>query len=64
LGFAGLIESMVERFKQQIGADAWVIATGGWSGLMMQVTKAFDHVEPDLTLNGLRIVYEMNEAAG
>jgi type III pantothenate kinase len=63
-GFAGLIESMVERFKQQIGSDAWVIATGGWSGLMNQVTKAFDHVDPDLTLNGLRIVYEMNEAAG
>ena len=60
-GFAGLIESMIERFKQEIGGDAWVIATGGWSGLMSQLTKAFDHVDPDLTLTGLRLVYEMNE---
>jgi type III pantothenate kinase len=61
-GFAGLIESMVGRFKQQIGADAWVIATGGWSNLMSQVTKAFDQVDENLTLTGLRLVYEMNSA--
>ena len=60
-GSAELICGMVRRFKAEIGEDAWVIATGGWSGLMSQLTSVFDCVEPDLTLNGLRLVYEMNE---
>ncbi len=61
LGYAGLIESMIERFKAEIGADAWVVATGGWATLMAELTS-FDHVDPDLTLKGLRHIYEMNEA--
>jgi type III pantothenate kinase len=63
LGFAGLIESMVGRFKDELGDDAWVIGTGGWSGLMSELTPVFDHVDPNLTLTGLRLVYEMNEGA-
>jgi type III pantothenate kinase len=62
-GFAGLIESMVARFKAEIGEDAWVIATGGWSHLMRDLTFVFDHVDPNLTLNGLRLVYEMNDGS-
>ena len=61
-GYAGLIDSMVERFKAEIGTDAWVIGTGGWSLLMSQLTTAIDHVDPNLTLTGLRLVYEMNES--
>jgi type III pantothenate kinase len=61
-GYTGLIEEMVRRFKSEIGEDAWVIATGGWAALMSQLTHTFDHVDPDLTLEGLRLVYEMNEA--
>ena len=63
LGYAGLIDSMVGRFKAEVGADAWVIGTGGWSTLMSQLATSFDHVEPNLTLNGLRLVYEMNEGS-
>ena len=62
-GYAGLIEGMIGRFKAEIGEDAWVVATGGWATLLHQLTKVFDHVDPDLTLTGLRIVYEMNEAS-
>jgi type III pantothenate kinase len=60
-GYVGLIEGMIERFKSEIGDDAWVIATGGWARLLNQLTRAFDHVDPDLTLTGLRLVYELNE---
>jgi len=62
-GYAELIEGMVRRFKAEIGEDAWVVATGGWAPLMSELTKAFDHVDLDLTLQGLRLVYEMNEGA-
>jgi type III pantothenate kinase len=63
-GYVHLIEGMIGRFRGEIGQDAWVIATGGWAPLLSQMTKAFDHVDLDLTLNGLRIVYEMNEGSG
>jgi type III pantothenate kinase len=62
-GYAGLIDTMVARFKAEIGEDAWVIGTGGWSGLLSQLTAAFHHIEPNLTLTGLRLVYEMNEVS-
>jgi type III pantothenate kinase len=60
-GYKGLIEEMIRLFKSEIGEDAWVIATGGWSGLMSQLTRSFDYVDPNLTLEGLRLVFEMNE---
>lgn len=63
LGYAGLIESMVKRFKAEIGEDAWVVGTGGWSILMAELTHCFDHVEPDLTLIGLKIIFEMNQGS-
>jgi type III pantothenate kinase len=53
---------MIRLFKAEIGEEAWVVATGGWAGLMSQLTRSFDYVDPNLTLNGLRMVYEMNEA--
>lgn len=62
-GFVDLIEGMIRRFKAEIGEDAWVIGTGGWAKLIGGLTKAFDHVDEDLTLEGLRLVYAMNEAS-
>jgi type III pantothenate kinase len=61
LGYVSLIEGMIARIKEVIGEEAWVVATGGWAELIARETKVFDHVDPDLTLVGLRIVYEMNE---
>jgi type III pantothenate kinase len=63
LGYTSLIEGMVARIKAEIGSDAWVIATGGWASLIAGLTNVFDNVDPDLTLTGLRLVYELNEGA-
>ncbi|HXG35509.1 MAG TPA: type III pantothenate kinase [Dehalococcoidia bacterium] len=59
-GYIGLIEGLVARFKEELGEDSRVIATGGYADLIAQGTAVVDHVNPDLTLLGLRLVYEMN----
>ena len=60
LGYVGLIEGMVTRFKNELGGTARVIGTGGWAALIAKETNVFDHVDADLTLKGLRLLYEMN----
>jgi type III pantothenate kinase len=62
-GYAELIEGMVRRFKAEVGDGAWVVGTGGWAHLMSQLTSCFDHVDEDLSLHGLRQLYELNEGA-
>ncbi len=62
-GYVDLVEGLVRRFKDEIGENAWVIATGGFAQLIANQTKIFDAVDPDLTLKGLRLVYELNEAS-
>ena len=57
-GFVSLIEGMVSRFKAELGDDARVVATGGWSELIGRASRGVDHVEPLLTLEGLRLVWE------
>ena len=59
-GFAGQVDGMVKRISAELGADPIVIATGGLSHLMVSVCESLDHHEPDLTLIGLRLVYEKN----
>ena len=65
-GFAELIEGMLTRFKMELHPDApddvTVVATGGLANLMAEHTESFDHVNPELTLVGLRMVQEMNNA--
>jgi type III pantothenate kinase len=61
LGYVGLVESMVARFKIELGGEATVIGTGGWSELIGRETTVFDAVDMDLTLKGLRLLYEMNQ---
>ncbi len=61
-GYVGLIEGMVARFKKELGGSARVIGTGGWSELFSRETDAFDVVDPDLTLHGLRLIYELNRS--
>ena len=59
-GYVGLIEGMVVRFKEELGGQAKVIGTGGWAELIAKETAVFDVVDPDLTLHGLRLIYEAN----
>ncbi len=60
LGYVGLVEGMVDRFRQELGPEMRVIATGGLAGLVARQTTVFDAVEPWLTLEGLRLIYGLN----
>ena len=62
-GHVGMVEAMVRRFKAELGGDARVVATGGMAPLVQKETDVFDMVNPDLTLIGLRIVYEINTSS-
>ncbi len=57
-GYVGMIEGLVERTRAQIGRPTTVIATGGLSVLFNEHTDVFDHLESDLTLRGLLILYQ------
>ena len=63
LGHVGLVEGMVARFKEELGHEAQVVATGGLAEVIAKETDVFDHINLDLTLTGLRIIYEMNTQA-
>ncbi|TFG82488.1 MAG: type III pantothenate kinase [Spirochaetales bacterium] len=52
LGYAGLVDSLVARFKAELGG-AKVVATGGLCRVLSGLTQAFDAIQPDLTLDGL-----------
>ncbi|MEG6522059.1 type III pantothenate kinase [Desulfotomaculum sp. 1211_IL3151] len=60
-GFAGQVEFLVRRMKQEIGADAKVIATGGLADIMAQETSVIDKVNQFLTLQGLKFIYDRNQ---
>jgi type III pantothenate kinase len=59
-GYASLIEGMVARFRAELGEKARVIGTGGYAEIFARETNVFDAVDPDLTLQGLRLIYEAN----
>ncbi len=58
LGYIGLIEGLLTRISKELGSKPFVIATGGLGGVIAPHTDAIDVYEPDLTLHGLRIVFE------
>ncbi|MDX1521194.1 MAG: type III pantothenate kinase, partial [Anaerolineae bacterium] len=55
-GYVGIVESMVARFKQELGEATRVVATGGLAQIIGNETKVIDVVNPWLTLEGVRIV--------
>jgi type III pantothenate kinase len=59
-GYVGLVEGMVTRFRDELGPDMKVIATGGLAPVLAAETKVIDAVEPWLTLEGLRLIWEMH----
>lgn len=56
-GYVAMIEGLTARLKAEIGRPAKVIATGGLATLFDQHTSAFDAIEPDLTIQGLGLLY-------
>ena len=59
-GFAASVDGMVARFQNELGGDAVVVATGGLAPVIAPVASSIEHVEPFLTLHGLRIVHARN----
>jgi len=59
-GYVALVEGMVERFRGELGPDMKVIATGGLADIIARETSVFGIVAPWLTLDGLRIIWELN----
>ena len=59
-GHVGMVEAMVERFKKEMGDGVKVVATGGMAQVIDQETDVFDEINMDLTLIGLRLIYELN----
>ncbi|HOJ76658.1 MAG TPA: type III pantothenate kinase [Bacillota bacterium] len=62
-GYIGLVEAMIKRFKSEMNANPRVIATGGIADLIAGDTELFDAINPYLTLEGLRIIYELNQTS-
>ncbi|HOZ62510.1 MAG TPA: type III pantothenate kinase, partial [Smithellaceae bacterium] len=60
-GYAGLIDGIVQRMKNEAKTDPMVIATGGLAAIVATETKSIERVEEMLTLEGLRIIYHMNK---
>jgi len=60
-GYVALVEGMVERIKEELGEETKVIATGGLAGVIAGETSAIQVVNLNLTLEGLRLIYEMNK---
>ena len=61
-GYVGMIEGLVARIKAEFGAPMRVIATGGLAPLFSEGTLVIEQIEPDLTLDGLRLLAERNPA--
>jgi type III pantothenate kinase len=57
-GYVAMIEGLVARLKSEIGRPSKVIATGGLAALFEPHTTVFDAIEPDLTIQGLAMMYE------
>ncbi|MDR2550523.1 MAG: type III pantothenate kinase [Desulfobulbus sp.] len=62
-GFGGLVDRMVQVLSRQLTPDqerAKTIATGGMAGLIKPYTSTIDEIDQDLTLTGLRLIYQLN----
>jgi len=60
-GYVALVEGMVARFRAELGPEMKVIATGGLAEIVAKETSAIDIIAPWLTLDGLRLIWEMNQ---
>ena len=58
-GYIAMIEGLTERIKRELDRPAKVIATGGLATLFDKHTNVFDAIEPDLTIQGLSLLYDI-----
>ncbi len=60
-GYAGAIDALVRRLREELGEeDIRVVATGGPAGVIVRHCREIEEFDPNLTLKGLRVLYEMN----
>ena len=60
-GYVGQVEGIVARMKREMPEDTKVVATGGLAPLISAETDVIDHIDPMMTLEGLRLIYERNQ---
>jgi type III pantothenate kinase len=60
IGFACMVDGLVSRIKNEMEGNPFVVATGGLAPLVAPESKTIQEVRPDLTLEGLRLLYEKN----
>jgi type III pantothenate kinase len=63
-GYIGLVANIITELKKELGQETKVISTGGFAALIVPEVKAIDCHEPDLVLEGLRIIYDRNREEG
>jgi type III pantothenate kinase len=61
-GYIGLIDGILERMIPELGSKTTVVATGGYASLIGTGTHRIKHIDPNLTLDGLRLIYERNKS--
>lgn len=59
-GYIGLVTFLIAEFKKELEGEAKVVATGGFASLLLPEVPAIDCHEPNLVLEGLRIIYDRN----
>jgi type III pantothenate kinase len=61
-GYVAMVDGLIKRLKMEMGGEVRVIATGGLSSTIADESESIDEVCPDLTLDGLRLVFNMNRS--
>ncbi len=61
-GYVAMIEGLADRLKAEIGRPAKLVSTGGLATLFQDRTRVFDAIEPDLTIQGLWLLYKASRA--
>jgi type III pantothenate kinase len=62
-GYVGMVEGLVRRMRDELGGSAVCVATGGLAAVIAPETDCIQHVDVDLTLHGLRLVWARNVGA-
>ena len=55
-----MVEGLIARIEREFGGPLKVVATGGLAPLLAEGTMVIGHIDPDLTLDGLRLLAERN----
>jgi type III pantothenate kinase len=60
-GYIGLVEGLIKRVQAELPEKALIVATGGYADMIASGTKLIDVVNHDITLIGLKMIYQMNK---